>query len=162
MKLYELTQNFKNLEEVLNNTEDNDIKELILNSMNEVSCDLSTKVENIVKLIRNLQADAEAVKTEEQRLCKLRKQKEKQVEGLQKYLFDCISSLERREVKGGIFTVSVKKNPPKTVIDDINAIPKEFIINVPTLDKKALKEVLKEGQKIDGARLVREESLRIK
>ncbi len=162
MKLYELTQNFKNLEEVLNNTEDNDIKELILNSMGEVSCDLSTKVENIVKLIRNLQADAEAVKTEEQRLYKLRKQKEKQVEGLQKYLFDCISPLEKREIKGGIFTVSVKKNPPKVVIDDINVVPNKFIVNVPSADKKALKEALKEGKKINGARLVQEESLKIK
>ncbi len=162
MKLYELSQNFRNLEEVLNNTEDDNIRELILNSMNEVGCDLSTKVENIVKLIRNLQADAEVIKVEEQRLNKLRKQKERQVEGLQRYLFDCISPLEKREVKGGIFTVSIKKNPAKTVIDDLNAIPKEFIINVPSADKKALKEALKEGKKIEGARLVQEESLRIK
>lgn len=162
MKLYELSQNFRNLEEVLNNTEEDNIREMILNSINEVGCDLSTKVENIVKLIRNLQADTEAIKTEEQRLNKLRKQKERQVEGLQRYLFDCISPLEKKEVKGGIFIVSIKKNPPKAVIDDINAIPSWFLVHTPSVDKKMLKEALKEGQKIEGARLVQEESLKIK
>ena len=81
---------------------------------------------------------------------------------MQGYLFDTISGLEKREVKGGIFTVSVKKNPPKAIVEDLNAIPRQFIVNTPSVDKKMLKEALKNGEKIEGAKSVQEESLNIR
>lgn len=163
MKLYELSQNFKNLQQVLENAgEDENLKELVINSMKELECDLSTKVENIVRLIKNLQAEVEALKAEEKRLAKERKTRENKIENLQGYLFDTISGLEKREVKGGIFTVSIKKNPPKTVVEDLNAIPKQFIVNTPSVDKKMLKEALKNGEVVEGAKLVQEESLKIR
>lgn len=163
MKLYELSQNFRNLQQVLENAgEDENLKELVINSMKGLECDLSTKVENIVRLIKNLQAEVEALKAEEKRLAKERKTRENKIENLQGYLFDTISGLEKREVKGGIFTVSIKKNPPKTVVEDLNAIPKQFIVNTPSVDKKMIKEALKNGEIIEGAKLVQEESLKIR
>lgn len=163
MKLYELSQNFRNLQQVLENAgEDENLKELVINSMKELECDLSTKVENIVRLIKNLQAEVEALKAEEKRLAKERKIRENKIENLQGYLFDTISGLEKREVKGGIFTVSIKKNPPKAVVEELNAIPKQFIVNTPSVDKKMLKEALKNGEIIEGAKLVQEESLKIR
>lgn len=163
MKLYELSQNFRNLQQVLENAEeDENLKELVINSMKELECDLSTKVENIVRLIKNLQAEVEALKAEEKRLAKERKTRENKIENLQGYLFDTISGLEKREVKGGIFTVSIKKNPPKAVVEELNAIPKQFIVNTPSVDKKMLKEALKNGEMIEGAKLVQEESLKIR
>lgn len=163
MKLYELSQNFKNLQQVLENAgEDENLKELVINSMKELECDLSTKVENIVRLIKNLQAEVEALKAEEKRLARERKIRENKIENLQGYLFDTINGLEKREIKGGIFTVSIKKNPPKTIVEDLNVIPKQFIINTPSIDKKMLKEALKNGEIIEGAKLVQEESLKIR
>lgn len=163
MKLYELLQNFRNLQQVLENAgEDENLKELVINSMKGLECDLSTKVENIVRLIKNLQAEVEALKAEEKRLARERKIRENKIENLQGYLFDTISGLEKREVKGGIFTVSVKKNPPKAIVEDLNAIPRQFIVNTPSVDKKMLKEALKNGEKIEGAKLVQEESLKIR
>ena len=163
MKLYELSQNFRNLQQVLENAgEDENLKELVINSMKELECDLSTKVENIVRLIKNLQAEVEALKTEEERLARERKTRENKIKNLQGYLFDTISGLEKREVKGGIFTVSIKKNPPKAVVEELNAIPKQFIVNTPSVDKKMLKEALKNGEIIEGAKLVQEESLKIR
>ena len=163
MKLYELSQNFRNLQQVLENAgEDENLKELVINSMKELECDLSTKVENIVRLIKNLQAEVEALKAEEKRLAKERKIRENKIENLQGYLFDTINGLEKREVEGGIFTVSIKKNPPKAIVEDLNAIPKQFIVNTPSVDKKMIKEALKNGEKIEGAKLVQEESLKIR
>ena len=81
MKLYELSQNFRNLQQVLENAgEDENLKELVINSMKGLECDLSTKVENIVRLIKNLQAEAEALKAEEKRLAKERKIRENKIE----------------------------------------------------------------------------------
>lgn len=163
MKLYELSQNFRNLQQVLENAgEDENLKELVINSMKGLECDLSTKVENIVRLIKNLQAEVEALKAEEKRLAKERKTRENKIENLQGYLFDTISGLEKREVKGGIFTVSIKKNPPKAIVEDLNAIPKQFIVNTPSVDKKMIKEALKNGEIIEGAKLVQDESLKIR
>ena len=70
-------------------------------------------------------------------------------------------------IKGGIDNfankdrkVSVKGLAEKEV--DLNAIPKQFIVNTPSIDKKMLKEALKNGEIIEGAKLVQEESLKIR
>ena len=56
MNLYELNQNFNNLIEVLENTEDENIKELIKKSMDQLTLETNEKIENIIKYIRNLEA----------------------------------------------------------------------------------------------------------
>ena len=54
MNLYELNQYFNNLIEVLENTEDENIKELIKNSMDQLTLETNEKIENIIKYIKNL------------------------------------------------------------------------------------------------------------
>ena len=64
MNLYELNQNFNNLIEVLENTEDENIKELIKKSMDQLTLETNEKIENIIKYIKNLEAEAEALEKE--------------------------------------------------------------------------------------------------
>ena len=52
MNLYELNQNFNNLIEVLENTEDENIKELIKNSMDQLTLETNEKIENIIKILK--------------------------------------------------------------------------------------------------------------
>ena len=68
MNLYELNQSFNNLIEVLENTEDENIKELIKKSMDQLTLETNEKIENIIKYIKNLEAEAEALEKESKRL----------------------------------------------------------------------------------------------
>ena len=71
MKLYELTENYRNLQDLLENPEiDND---LIEKALDEVGEQLEEKAENIAKLIKTLEVEVTGFKTEEKRLADKRK-----------------------------------------------------------------------------------------
>ena len=164
MNLYQLNENYKNLVEVLENAgNDANLLELVSTALNEIEDNIKDKADNIVRFIRNLESDTVAIKEEEKRLAAMRKQKEKQVENLKSYLFGFTQKVEGKEIKGGIFTVSIKKNPPSVVVDDLEAIPEEYKKTKVTVeaDKTILKKALKNG-KVAGVHLEQKESLSIK
>lgn len=164
MNLYQLNENYKNLVEVLENAgDDANLLELVSTALNEIEDNIKDKADNIVRFIRNLESDTVAIKEEEKRLAAMRKQKEKQVENLKSYLFGFTQKVEGKKIKGGIFTVSIKKNPPSVVVDDLEAIPEEYKKTKVTVeaDKTILKKALKNG-KVAGVHLEQKESLSIK
>ncbi|MFR5747044.1 MAG: siphovirus Gp157 family protein, partial [Romboutsia timonensis] len=77
MKLYELTQNYLNLQELLENPEIP--AEMIETALNEVGGQIEDKAENIAKLIKTLEADVSGFKAEEKRLADRRKSLENRV-----------------------------------------------------------------------------------
>lgn len=71
MKLYELTQNYLNLQELLDNP---DIpQEIIISALNEVNENIEDKMENTAKLIKSMEGDISGLRTEEDRLSKKEK-----------------------------------------------------------------------------------------
>ena len=78
MKLYEIAESYKNLLEVLENTEENEeLQELVKKSMEEIEGDLTEQCKNICMIIKNYEADIKAYKEEEKRLATNRKRLEK-------------------------------------------------------------------------------------
>ena len=164
MNLYQLHEGYLNLVEVLENAgEDENLRELVTNSLNEIEDNIKDKADNVVRFIRNLESEANAIKEEEKRLAEMRKKREKQVENLKQYLFDFTKVADGQKIKGSIFTVSIKKNPASVVIDDLEAIPEEYkrVKTVVEANKTLLKKVLKEYE-VAGAHLEQKESLNIK
>ena len=164
MNLYQLHEGYLNLVEVLENAgEDENLRELVTNSLNEIEDNIKDKADNVVRFIRNLESEANAIKEEEKRLAEMRKKREKQVENLKQYLFDFTKVADGQKIKGSIFTVSIKKNPASVVIDDLEAIPEEYkrVKTVVEANKTLLKKVLKDGE-VAGVHLEQKESLNIK
>lgn len=161
--LYELSEDYQNIVDLLETSEDEEVIELLTEALNSLNDDIKTKVDNIVRVVRNLQSDIDALKSEEKRLAERRKATERRVSNLEKYLFDFASSCKDKKIKGNLFEVAIRKNPVKVVIDDESNIPMDFVTKevVHKIDKKSLKDFLKDN-KIDGCRLVQDESLRIK
>lgn len=60
--------------------------------------ELENKSSNIIKYIRNISLEVEILSQEEDRLEKLRKQKEKKVNSLKKYLTDILLNLDKSEL----------------------------------------------------------------
>ena len=164
MNLYQLHEGYLNLVEVLENAgEDDNLRELVTNSLNEIEDSIKDKADNVVRFIRNLESEANAIKKKKKRLSEMRKKREKQVENLKQYLFDFTKVADGQKIKGSIFTVSIKKNPASVVVDDLEAIPEEYkrVKTVIEADKTLLKKVLKDGE-VAGVHLEQKESLNIK
>lgn len=91
MKLYDLAQNYLNLQGLL---EDETVGTDVINkALNEVGGEIEDKAENIAILIKNLESDAEGFKREEERLATKRSAVENRIKGLKTYLDTTMLSL---------------------------------------------------------------------
>lgn len=161
MKLYDLSQNYLNLQELL---EDESVGfDMINKALNEVNGEIEAKAENIAILIKNLESDAEGIKKEEDRLSVKRGTIENRIKGLKNYLDTNMRVLNKLKFKTKLFSFNVQNNPPTVEVSDEKLIPKEFFVEQsPKLDRKALLAALKEGKEIDGATIKQTKSLRIR
>ena len=164
MNLYELNQNFNNLVSVLENTEDENLKELIKNSMEQLALETNEKIENIIKYIKNLETEAEALEKESKRLNDRKIRTLKKVENLKNYLKDFTNTLDSKKYHTGIFNISIRKNAASVIVDNEFLVPDEFCKTevIRKVDKVALKEKLKAGEVIEGVKLQQSESIIIK
>lgn len=161
MKLYELTENYRNLQELLENP---DIPtEMIETALNEVGEQFEDKAENVAKLIKTLEANVLGYKAEEKRLADRRKSEENRITWLKSYLESSMRLIGKIKFKGKLFSFNIQKNTPSLNIENEKLIPKEYWIEqAPILDKKAILSALKEGAEILGANIHQTESLRIR
>lgn len=128
--------------------------------------ELEVKATNVAMFIRNLEANADAIKAAEAAMYARRKALENKVERIKTYLLDNMMRTGITKIECPYFKLSVVDNPESVVIDSLTAVPAEFMRQPepppPAPDKVALKEALKAGKVIDGIRLERKKSLRIK
>jgi len=160
-KMYEITADYDRLSSMDMET-DGDV-EAFLSLMKELEGTFDQKAENYCKLIRNLEADAEAYKVEKDRLAKKQKSIENRVDEIKKYLqYEASKIIETgTSRKVGLFTLAIRNNPEKLEVIDEAYIPDIFKKVYTELDKEMIKESLKIGTDVPGARLVSGTSLRI-
>lgn len=160
-KLYDITQNYNNLLDLLNNAEIP--KDMIDNALNEVGEEFELKAENIAKLIKNFESDVKSFKEEENRIADRRKVLENRIKNLKDYLENAMRATGKTSFKRGTFSFAIQKNAPSVDIIDESKIPKKWYIKKdPVLNKKEILETLKNGGKVRGVQLVQTESLRIR
>lgn len=161
MKLYELTENYRNLQELLENP---DIpQDVIWEALNSLEGDIFEKLENIVKLLISIEADVKIVKEEKQRLAAKQSSLENRCANLKNFMEGALKALGKDKVKSGLFTLSIQKNPSSVGVVDLKAIPEDYLkFKEPDIDKKAILEDLKQGREVPGAELIQTESLRIR
>lgn len=159
-KLYELANNYRNLIELIDR-EDVE-QDLIKNALKECQGDIEEKVDNIIKLIKNTESDIEGYKAEEKRLNARRKSLENTVTSLKNYLDSSLKSLGLKEVKTTLFTCKFQKSKASVDIENLEDIPSGYIKIKKEADKIALYTALKMGEEIPGAKLVQNETLKIK
>ena len=118
------------------------------------------KIENVCLWIKNLEAEADAIKTEEKNLEARRKSKENKVKSLKGYV---AYALGGKKFETPRVAVSYRKSE-SVKIDDDYAIPDKWcelsVLKKP--NKKLIKEALKKGEHIAGAELIEKNNLQIK
>lgn len=155
MKLYEIADIYTNLEEI---EEDVDIS----SALASVEGALEDKLESIAKVIKNLDAMADAYEDEERRLKAKKQAAKNRVDGLKRYVKDNLEAIGKDKVEAGIFKWSLQNSPPKLVITDESLIPDEFFMIERKPIKSEIKKAIEMDQIIDGAEIVREKHLRLR
>jgi len=133
---------------------------------NELAAKLVLKADAFGAYVRNCEAEADAIKTEETRLAARRKALETKATNLKKYALTALQRMDRDTVTGTVFTLKVQRNAPSVVVGvPAESLPTRFQRVVPetiTADKTAISAALKAGDAVEGCELVSTYSLRVK
>ena len=163
MTLYELTSEYLDLLAML---EDPDVDEDLINDTLEgIDGELEVKADGYARVMRQMDADAKAIKAEEERLANRRKSLENRSAALKSRLQQMMEITGKVKFKTELFSFGIQKNPAAVVIDTEEAnLPAQYLIQQePKVDKTKLKEDLKNGVDLEGiAHLEQTESLRIR
>nr|DAM98238.1 MAG TPA: resistance protein [Caudoviricetes sp.] len=154
--LYELTGQFL---DIYNLELDEETKLDTLDSI-DWQTDYENKVENYIKIMKNIEADVEARKNEIKRLTELNKADEKKKDHLKETLSTSMSLTGHERVDTPLFKVSFRKSQAVEV--DETVLPESYKVATWKPDKKRLKEDLKNGLEIIGATLVERKNLSIR
>ena len=162
--VYELKNEFNTLWAVLEDELADD--EMILGAWETAQEDLTIKLENCCKYIKNEEALIAGLKEEEERLNARRKAKENAIKRLKALMQDAMTAAGEKKLQCGSFTTSIQNNAPSVVVDEqyIENIPEEYLrIKEPEIDRKKMLEDLKAGKDLEGlAHLEVKQSLRIR
>lgn len=157
-KLYELTKEFL---EIRSQLEEYDLDpETFTQALEGIAVPIAEKAENIVKIMKDLEADQAAYKAEADRLMLKANQNKKQVDYLKDYLDTNLKAAGIKELKAGVFELKFRKGTEVVQVDETK-IPADFakVLYVPQepklIGKPEIKKLLKEGMEIPGVSLVR-------
>ena len=156
MRLYEIAGAMKEVQQML---DEGVPLEQLEDTLNEIGIDFKEKAEACLFALANLKSEAEAYKTEIDRLTARKKSKENQTEKLKEYLLLNMQELKSGKIDNGVMSASIRKGAPKLQINNEDDIPSQYknISTSVSTDKNALLKALKElaeGEIIEGAEVV--------
>ena len=158
MKLYEI-------DEAILNCIDMETGEIIdADQLDKLQMERDTKLENVACWIKDLKAEAEAIKTEKQILANRQKVAENKAESLKKYLAYALGGKKFSTAK---CAVSFRNTESVEVTEEgLEALMKEhdelLTYKAPEPNKTAIKQAIKDGLNVAGVQLVQNISTIIK
>lgn len=168
MKLYELSKDYESLILAIEN---GDVpEEAILDTLESITSLLDDKADNIACWIKQLTAEAEAIKAEEDKLKARRTAKLNRAERLTNYLAECLSNSGRTKIETARNVISFRKTPEKVVFDDEKKFIEWAMLNAdsllnygkPTVDRTAVRVALENGAEIEGCRIESSQNIQIR
>ena len=129
----------------------------------ELEMQKNIKVENMALWYKSLCAEAEAIKNEISALSQRVKTKENTAQNLKEYLSKILNGQKFESPK---CRISYRKSSAVEIENEeyllVHAKEKYLTKRLPVPNKAVIKEALKDGEKIDGARLVEKQNMTIK
>lgn len=158
---FELAARYRELAELL--AERQDDPQAIADTLESLSGPLDEHLENLAKMVRNIEAAdtgvLQTIASLEQRHASLQRAAERG----RRMILDLMQAAQRERASTALFSLAVRKNPPHVVIDDPSALPGAYLYRPPPPppmpDKKAIAAALKAGEQVPGAHS--EQSMRL-
>lgn len=152
MKLYEIVEEQRQALAELAEMEDLD-PQIIEDSMAAINQELEQKVLNCAKYLKEMEAEAKAIKEVEQAAAARRKAIESKVENFKEYIRRNMVAAGLEKSSDAAIKVSITKPLDVVVLDDEGAVPSEFVKVTYSPMKAEIKKALKDGVSVPGARI---------
>lgn len=127
--------------------------------------ELNEKLEACGLYVKNMKAEAEAIRAEEKALAERRRAKERKTERLKQYVLACMEQTGTESVETARVRLTTRQSQFVEVTDEdalYKAAPDYFVRQAPKVDKAGLRKALKEGEHIPGVALVDNCTLQVK
>lgn len=168
MNLYSITNEYKRLLDDI--AEGNIPEEAIKDTLDSVTDELNSKLDNIACYVKGLNAEAEAIRIEAITLQTRQKAKANESTRLMDYIHDAMITAGKSKLETARCKLSIKLNPEALNVTDTAALitwaqaKYEDLLTYasPTLDKVKIKELVKAGVQVPGCSLTRGERLEVK
>ena len=161
MRLYEINDLYEEAFSIAIDEETGEIKNNdFVNFLDEIDEEKEKKVLNIACFIKNIKAEASAIKAEKDKLAKRQKVCDNKAEHLKIYLQLNIS--EGEKYKDARAAISWRKSSSVFVNCDPETLPREYCKVRIEPHKELLKKILESGQEIEGVEIVTKNNLQVK
>lgn len=144
MTLYEITDEYMRLLELAEDPETD--PEVFADTLEGLQGALEDKADGYGRVIRELEAYTAGLEAEIGRLTAKKRTADNSITRMKESLKSAFFATGTAKLKTELFTFSIRKNPPKVVIDDPDRLPERFLLpQPPKVDTARLKNELKEA-----------------
>jgi hypothetical protein len=163
-KLYELTDAYAQIQALAEEPETPD--GVWDQALADLGGAIEDKVESIAKIIRMLEADADAIQAEIARLTALAHSRRNRASSLKDYLKANLEAAGINKIKLQLFSVAIQPSPPSCRAIDEAAVPQQFKHLIPEIWKVDARAILnyhqETGEEVPGVEITRGTHLRIR
>lgn len=149
---FELAAQYRQLAELL--AERHDDEQLIADTLESCAAPLDEQLENLAKMVRNIEAADSGVVQTIQSLEARHERLQRAAERGRRIILEVMRVAQRDRVNTALFSLAIKKNPPQVVIDREADLPPIYFTHheppPPTPNKKAIAAALKAGEEVPG------------
>ena len=169
-KLYEAMEQLKAIDELLEQMTDPETQEILSSAQEALANETAETAENYLKYMDELKAKIAYLKEQADRITQKARTAQKRYDWLKQAMEYYLRSTGENKKEIGTYTISIRKNPPKVIIDDEQWLPDDYYNIVRTADKTKIKEAMTDGKlvltvdgkEIQAAHLEQSESISIK
>ena len=156
MKLYDISEQYKDVQNLIESDESGSMAEAIADTMQMIEGDFKDKAQAVVSLTLNMDGSITALENEIQRLQDKKKVLQNKIDSIRNYLKMNMQATGISKIECPLFSITLSKPTKQVEITDESLLPDEFVKVKTTVspDKVLLAKVLKEGKEITGAILV--------
>lgn len=165
MKLYEISRAILDVIES-GYSVDEDTGEILFEpaDIDALEIERDSKLEACALYAKSLQAEADAIKAERDRLDARLKAKQGKADRMKQYIQSCMLALHDTTFETARVDMRIRQSKFVEVACDAESLPLEYQRRKVTVtaDKTALKKALQDGERIPGVRMAERDSLTIK
>lgn len=160
MNLYELTSEQLYINSLLEENGGELTEELVeLMEINESN--FNDKIESYCKAVRIMESNLIGVKAEVDRLSRMKKTYENSIDRMKETMKNSFVVLGKDKVTLGNFKVSLRNSKAINILDE-DKLPESVFVMKKEVSKTAIKELLEQGEIVEGVALVENKSIQIK
>lgn len=151
MKLYELKEEY---EQALSAMEGLD-QETIEDSLAAIKDEIDVKAENCARWLKGVESEVNEIDLEIKRLNQMKKTRKNNIEWMRNYLKSNMIACNIKKIESPIISVTLREPLDVIEIDSPDDVPEQFKTIEVKVNKTAIKQAIKAGEVVEGARMVK-------